>query len=190
PYASGGMEWPPAAYSPRTQMLYSHAKYSPSYTGTNNDPVNNIWCPTGINGTTKVTTCNTPGGLARLQGVAHGVYGAINTVTGKTAWTIPVLTTSPGSGMSVAGDLVFMGDNTGLFYAANAATGEILWVFDSFTMPGGGGAAASPAIYEIGGVEYVVYGFGNSTYNTSADAVVAFSLPSAKTAAAAKAKAK
>jgi PQQ-dependent dehydrogenase (methanol/ethanol family) len=186
PYASGGMEWPPAAYSPRTNMLYSHAKYSPSYTGTNNDPVNNIWCPTGINGTTHTTTCDSVPAPAKLIGVNHGVYGAINTLTGKTAWTIPVLTTSPGSGISVAGDLVFMGDNTGLLYAASAATGQILWVFDAFTMPGGGGAAASASIYFIGGVEYVVYGFGNSTYNTSADLVVAFALPTAITAAAAK----
>ena len=55
---------------------------------------------------------------------------------------------------------------------------------------GRGWRAASPAIYEIGGAEYVVYGFGNSAYNTSADVVVAFALPTAKTAAAAKAKAK
>ena len=95
-----------------------------------------------------------------------------------------MLTTSPGSGVSVAGDLVFMGDNTGLFYAANAATGEILWVFDAFTEEGGGGAAGSAAIYEINGVEYVVYGFGNSAYNPSADLVVAFALPSAIAAAA------
>ena len=30
PWAGGGMEWPPAAYSPRTHMFYSHASYSPS----------------------------------------------------------------------------------------------------------------------------------------------------------------
>ncbi len=29
PCAGGGMEWPPAAYSPRTNMIYSHARYSP-----------------------------------------------------------------------------------------------------------------------------------------------------------------
>ena len=127
------------------------------------------------------TDCNAGGGQGN---------GAINTVTGKTAWTIPILTTSPGSGMSVAGDLVFFGDTTGLFYGASAATGEILWVFDAFTVAGGGGAASSPAIYQIGGTEYVVYGFGNSTYNTSADAVIAFALPSSVTAAAAKARAK
>jgi outer membrane protein assembly factor BamB len=33
--------------------------------------------------------------------------------------------------MTVAGDLVFFGDSTGLFYAASAATGEILWVWDA-----------------------------------------------------------
>ena len=31
--ASGGMEWPPAAYSPRTHMIYSHASYSPGNVG-------------------------------------------------------------------------------------------------------------------------------------------------------------
>src|SRR6202042_3145405 len=96
------------------------------------------------------------------------------------------VTTAPDSGVSVAGDLVFMGDNTGLFYAASAATGEILWVFDAFTVPGAGGAAASAAVYETNGVEYVVYGFGGSAYNRSADAVIAFALPSAVAAAAGK----
>jgi outer membrane protein assembly factor BamB len=167
-------------------MLYSHAKYGPTYTGTLNDPAMNTFCPTGIDGTKKVATCASVPAPAPLLGVSHGVYGAINTLTGKTAWTIPVLTTSPGSGVSVAGDLVFFGDNTGLFYAANAATGEILWVFDAFTEEGGGGAAGSAAIYEVGGVEYVVYGFGNSAYNPSADLVVAFALPSAMKAAANK----
>jgi quinohemoprotein ethanol dehydrogenase len=162
PYAGGGMEWPPAAYSPRTHMLYSHAHYSPSNIGTN---------------------------PAKLLGVSHGAYGAINTLTGKVAWTIPVLTSAPSSGMTVAGDLVFMGDSTGLFYAASAATGEILWVFDAATVQSAGGAAASAAVYEINGVEYVVYGFGNAAY-LHGDAVIAFALPSATTATAAKARVK
>jgi glucose dehydrogenase len=187
PYGGGGMEWPPAAYSPRTNMLYSHAIYSPSNVGTNNDPVNNIFCPTGIDGTKKVATCDGVTG-ATLLGVHHGVYGAINTLTGKVAWTIPVLTTAPGSGMTVAGDLVFFGDSTGLFYGASAATGEILWVFDAWTEPNATGGNASAAIYEIGGVEYVVYGFGGEPSKSFAigDAVIAFALPSALAAAAKK----
>jgi quinohemoprotein ethanol dehydrogenase len=163
PYLIGGMEWPPAAYSPRTHMLYSHANYSPFARA--------------------VTTTGTRENGPTLLGVSHGVYGAVNTLTGKVAWTIPVLTSQPNSGVAVAGDLVFFGDSTGLFYAASAATGEILWVFDAFTVPGAGGAAASAAIYEINGVEYVVYGFGGATYNPSADAVIAFALPSSVVAA-------
>jgi outer membrane protein assembly factor BamB len=134
------------------------------------------------------------GGLQFLSapGVDHGVYGAVNTLTGKVAWTIPVTTTAPGSGVSVAGDLVFFGDGTGLFYAASAATGEILWVFDAATVPKAGGGNASAAIYEINGVEYVVYGFGGNPGSSFVlgDAVIAFALPSATAAAAAKAKAK
>jgi quinohemoprotein ethanol dehydrogenase len=172
PTGSGGMEWPPAAYSPRTNMIYSHAKYSPSIRAVS---------PTGP---------RIPG--PTLLGVKHGVYGAINTLTGKVAWTIPVLSTTPGSGMTVAGDLVFFGDSTGLFYAASAATGEILWVFDAWTVPHATGGNAAAAVYEINGVEYVVYGFGGEPGQSFelGDAVIAFALPSTTTAAAAKAKAK
>jgi len=124
--------------------------------------------------------------------VSHGVYGAVNPSTGRVAWTIPVTTTTPDSGMTVAGDLVFMGDSTGLFYGASAATGQILWVFDATTVPGGAGGNASAAVYEVNGVEYIVYGFGGEPGNSFdlGDAVIAFALPSATAAAAAKAKAK
>jgi quinohemoprotein ethanol dehydrogenase len=167
PWASGGMEWPPAAYSPRTNMVYSHARYSP--------------VDFGVSEAGKFSFAATPG-------VNHGVYGAVSLTTGKVAWTVPILTTAPGSGMTVAGDLVFFGDSTGLFYAASAATGEILWVFDASTVPYGAGANASAAIYEVDGVEYVVYGFGGEPGSSFVlgDAVVAFALPSATAAAAAK----
>jgi quinohemoprotein ethanol dehydrogenase len=193
PWASGGMEWPPAAYSPRTHMIYSHARYNPLNVGVTNaaaDPAN---CPplTKI-GSGGQQFCGFNFASASVPGVNHGVYGAVNTLTGQVGWTIPVLTSNPNSGVSVAGDLVFFGDSTGLFYAASAATGEILWVFDAMTVPNAGGATASAAIYEIKGVEYVVYGFGGNPGEsyTLGDAVIAFALPSATTAAAAKAKAK
>jgi quinohemoprotein ethanol dehydrogenase len=191
PFDSGGMEWPPAAYSPRTHMIYSHARYSPIDIGITNNATN-AECPTGQLGQTHVATCEDSFG-GSVRGVNHGVYGAVNTLTGTVAWTIPILTTTPDSGMTVAGDLVFFGDGTGIFYAASAATGEILWVFDATTVPNAGGATASAAIYEINGVEYVVYGFGGDPgfgSFTQGDAVIAFALPSATAAAAARAKAK
>jgi quinohemoprotein ethanol dehydrogenase len=172
PNGSAAMEWPPAAYSPRTGFYYSHAKYAPSIKALDAAGTRLTGPP--------------------LLGVNHGVYGAINTLTGKIAWTIPTLTTSPGSGVTVAGDLVFFGDSTGLFYAASAKTGQILWVFDAWTVPNATGGNASAAVYEANGVEYVVYGFGGEPGQSFAlgDAVVAFALPSAVTAAAAKARTK
>jgi outer membrane protein assembly factor BamB len=84
--------------------------------------------------------------------------------------------------------LVFFGDNTGLFYAASAATGQILWVFDAWTVPGGVGGNSGAAVYEVNGVEYVLYGFGGEPGQSFelGDAVVAFALPSALAAAAEK----
>ncbi len=184
PWATGGMENPPAAYSPRTNMVYSHARYAPYVVGITNDPTSPGCQPV-------VTALCGLNGIQQPPGVESGVYGAVNLTTGKVAWTVPLLTIAPDSGVTVAGDLVFFGDGAGLFYAASAATGEILWVFDAMTVPNAGGGNASAAIYEVNGVEYVVYGFGgNPGYSYDlGDAVIAFALPS-ELAAAAKAKAK
>jgi quinohemoprotein ethanol dehydrogenase len=189
PWASGGMEWPPAAYSPRTHMLYSHARYIPFNIGTT-DAASNYACPGGNIGVTHVADCDLIFGS--VPGVQHGVYGAVNLYRGQVGWTIPIETTAPGSGMTVAGDLVFFGDSTGLFYAASAATGQILWVFDAATVTNAGGANASAAVYETNGVEYIVYGFGGNPGSSFVlgDAVISFALPSAVAAAANKAKAK
>jgi hypothetical protein len=62
-------------------------------------------------------------------------------------------------------------------------------VFDAMTVPNAGGANASPAIYEINGVEYVVYGFGGNATEAPdilSDVVIAFALPSAVAAATEK----
>jgi quinohemoprotein ethanol dehydrogenase len=183
PSAGSGYEFPPPAYSPRTQMIYSHAVYGPSV-----EERANVDCPTVAG--PAIGGCGIVSGTASPLGVSHGVYGAINTATGKVAWSIPIIASIPNSGMAVGGDLVFFGDSDGIFYAANAATGEILWVFDALTVPGAGGASAAPAVYEIDGVEYVVNAFGGSPFFAPllGDAVIAFALPSSKTAAAAKAK--
>ena len=192
PWAGGGMEWPPAAYSPRTGMFYTHANYGAIDIGQNNSPATAGTCePIGAIGNGGQLFCGAVFGPG-LSGVPHGVYGAVSPTTGKVAWTIPTLTTTPDSGVTVAGDLVFFGDSTGLFYAVSAATGQILWVFDAWTVPGAKGGNASPAVYEANGVEYIVYGFGGEPGNSYAlgDAVISFALPSAVTAAAAKARAK
>jgi quinohemoprotein ethanol dehydrogenase len=188
PNLDAGYEWYSAAYSPRTQMIYSHAIYTPSMVSVDND-FTMATCQELY--TLYYNGCGAIGGLfamTALQGgiVAHGVYGAINTLTGKVAWSIPILTTTPSSGMTVAGDLVFFGDATGLFYAASAATGEILWVSDTVTVPGAGGAdSTGPIAYEVGGAEYVAMEFGGGKF-VQGNALIAYAIPAAVAAAKAK----
>ena len=171
PIFDGGMEWPPAAYSPRTHFVYSHSRYAPADIGITDNPAGDANCP--FSPTCTFEFLPIPGN------VNHGVYGAVDTRTGKVAWRIPVVTTAPDSGVGVAGDLVFFGDSTGLFHAVDAKTGEILWTFDSTTVPNAGGANGSPAIYVVNGREYVVYGFGGNPGESPllGDAVIAFALP-------------
>ena len=172
PWADG-VEWPPAAYSPRTHYLYSHSRYQPLNVGITNDPVNDALCPLGP--CTFTGTFDVPGQDA------HGVYGAIDTRTGKVAWKDEMTPgINPDSGIGVAGDLVFFGEAHGLFHAADARTGQILWTFDATTVPNAGGATASPAIYVVNGKEYVAYGFGGEPGEgpgVLGDVVIAFALP-------------
>jgi quinohemoprotein ethanol dehydrogenase len=188
-----GYEWFSAAYSPRTNMIYSHAIYHASVFQVENipDSPNCVGIQTGVYYQCGITSNQYSGNL----GVDSGVYGAINTLTGKVAWSIPILTSTPSSGMTVAGDLVFFADATGLVYAASASTGEILWVFDAMTVPGASGAdSTGPAVYEVGGVEYVAIEMASysldlptgGAYGPTGNALLAFALPSAVAAAADK----
>jgi len=188
-----GYEWYSTAYSPRTHMIYSPALYLPTMVSVDND-FTSANCQALY--TLFYNGCGANGGLFAIiaqagSGVSHGVYGAINTLTGKVAWSVPVLTSAPSSGMTVAGDLVFFGDASGLFYGASAATGEILWVSDVLTVPGAGSPhSTGPAVYEVGGVEYVAMEFGGGSF-VQGNALIAYALPSATTkAAAAKARVK
>jgi quinohemoprotein ethanol dehydrogenase len=185
-----GYEWYSAAYSPRTNMIYSHAINHPSVFQVENVPTsaNCVGIQTSVYYQCGITSNQYSGTL----GVDSGVYGAINTLTGKVAWSIPILTSTPSSGMTVAGDLVFFGDASGLVYGVSASTGEILWVFDALTVPGASGAdSTGPAVYEVGGVEYVAiemagYSLDLPTggpYGPTGNALLVFSLPPAVVAA-------
>jgi alcohol dehydrogenase (cytochrome c) len=168
PATDGGQEWPPDAYSPRTKFLYQDARYLPQVFQTN---------PTNTSGGTLPgwgsTTDDVPGITP------YGIYGALDTTTGKIAWQIPVQYPA-GSGWAVAGDLAFFGESQGLFHAVNAATGQMLWTFNALTIPGAGGATAAPVAYMVDGREYIANGFGGNPgepYSPLGDAIIAFSLP-------------
>ena len=171
PGYESGPEWGAAAYSPRTGYAYIPAGgYEPWLFHAMRPQVNSL-------GSTAVG--------AKVPGIAtYGLFDAMDTTTGKIAWRIKVPNKTV-TGVAVAGDLVFWGQDNGQFDATDARTGKTLWTFQS-SMPGVGGANGSPAVYRVEGRAYVVMAFGgnlreradapNKT-SSPGDALIAFALP-------------
>lgn len=168
PGSEGGLEWPPLAYSPRTQFVYYGTRYVPQVYQT---------APGNTGGTLPgwgSTTDDVPG----IQ--EFGVYGAVNAQTGKIAWQMKVANPAD-SGMLVAGDLVFFGETQGVLRAVNAATGKVLWTFAISEVQGAGSPTAAPVAYQVNGREFIANAFGGNPNegdtNIKGDALIAFSLP-------------
>lgn len=168
PGSEGGLEWPPMAYSPRTRFVYYGTRYVPQVYQT---------APGNVGGTLPgwgSTTDDVPGIKE------FGVYGAIDTTTGKIAWKMRV-TDPADSGMLVAGDLVFFGETSGKFHAVNAASGQVLWTFNTASVKGAGSPTGGPIAYLANGGEFVANAFGGNPNEGSdsipGDAVIAFAVP-------------
>lgn len=117
-----------------------------------------------------------------------GTLNAIDLTTGKIAWKVPLGeyaelkakglpatgTENYGGPVVTAGGVVFIAaSRDGKFRAFHKATGRLLW---ETTLPAPG--FATPAVYRIGGKQFVVIACGGGKLGTpSGDAYVAFALP-------------
>jgi alcohol dehydrogenase (cytochrome c) len=146
----GGKNWPPAAFNPKTRLLYI--------------PANENLCSTMIGReVTYVPGRSYSGAISTLYlypGAKHiGEVQAWNVDTGKRAWTHtfaksanwgPILTTD--------GGLVFSGGtNDRMFRAFDAKNGKVLW-----EAPTNSGIIGVPMSYSVDGRQYVAVqsGFG------------------------------
>jgi glucose dehydrogenase len=106
--------------------------------------------------------------------VQDGRFVAIDTQTGKIAWT--VMTDQPlmGGALVTAGNVAFMGEGNGAFDAFDATTGKKLWSYNL-----GAGVNAPPVTYRVGGVQYVAVAAGGNFQldYPLGDAVAIFRLP-------------
>ncbi len=176
PGTEAGCEWPPGAFSPRTNYVYYGVRYEPTGFKGEKGPIKNP-------GNTKKDAGSAF--VRPLPGIHYwGYFGATDTTTGKTAWRTK-LKQAPLTGPVVAGDLVFYGETDGKFHAADAKTGKNLWTFNvPKRIKNAGGSDGAFSVYEVNSREYVIGVFGGSAMERHlnqkspvGDAVVAFALP-------------
>ena len=142
----GGKDWPPAAYSPRTKMLYIPANENlcGSLSGKQMDYVpGQLFLGAGLEDI----------GLSLQPGATHvGELQAWDLATGKRAWTHPFEKSQLwGPVLTTGGDLVFMGGtNDRAFRAFDAKTGKVMWEQKTNS-----GVTGVPVSYEVDGVQYI-----------------------------------
>ncbi len=144
PGSHGGKTWPPAAFSPKTRMIYI--------------PADNNMCSSNMGVKVEYRAGKGFVGIGNshpftVPGADHfGEVQAWNVDTGQRVWTHSYAK-SPnwGSMLATAGGLVFSGGTTDRkFHAFDAATGKLLWEF-----PTNSGILAPPTSFLIDGKQYI-----------------------------------
>jgi PQQ-dependent dehydrogenase (methanol/ethanol family) len=163
PGANGGAEWSPPAYSPLTKYVYVLAM----------DQLMTF---------TTQPASSTKGALrlgsaftnVSKHGLQDGRLVAIDTETGKIAWTKTTAQPLVGGALATGGNLVFMGEGDGDFDAFDAKSGDELWHYNL-----GAGVNAPPITYRVAGQQYVAVAAGGNFQMTYplGDAVAIFRLP-------------
>jgi alcohol dehydrogenase (cytochrome c) len=153
PRWTGGKNWFPMAFNPRTEKLYFPVKHETSIYQINKE------IPAYKAGERYVGVENTT--KDRTPGEAWGYYSAFDPLTAKTKWSMPQVEFPMWSGSLVtAGGLVFSGKLTGEFIAMDEDSGKTLWQFQT-----GSGVTSQPITYTYKGRQYVTVlsGLGGGT---------------------------
>ena len=146
----GGKNWPPAAFNPKTRLLYI--------------PANENLCSTMIGREVEYIPGRSYTGatttLYAVPGAKHiGEVQAWNVDTGKRVWTHTFARSANwGPMLTTAGKLVFSGGtNDRMFRAFDAKSGKVLW-----ETPTNSGIIGVPMSYSVNGRQYVAVqsGFG------------------------------
>jgi alcohol dehydrogenase (cytochrome c) len=139
----GGKNWPPAAFDPRTRLLYIPANENLCSTIVGRE----IDYKPGVPFTGAVST------LFIAPGADHiGEVQAWNVDTGKRVWTHKYARSANwGPMLATGGGLVFSGGtNDRMFHAFDAASGRLLWEF-----PTNSGIIGQPSSFMVDGRQYV-----------------------------------
>jgi alcohol dehydrogenase (cytochrome c) len=143
PHISGGTNWYPSSFDPRTKLAYVNTtdygmKYKP-------DPIDEIrnLKPGDPHRAVKLSPIFNTDGI-------RGHLRAIDPMTGQSKWSIPFKSPNWAGTLVTAGGLVFTGELTGEFIAVDSDAGKILWQFQTPS-----GIIGQPVTWEHNGKQYV-----------------------------------
>jgi alcohol dehydrogenase (cytochrome c) len=144
----GGVNWQPVSYNEKTKMIYVCS----SVTWVGFEAANTPYAGPGKNYT----------GAAGSAGVAWpegtGTFTAIDATSGRVVWQKRFPQPCYAGTATTAGNIVFVGRNTGELQAYNATTGDQLWSFQT-----GAGANNTSTIFQQNGKEYVAFLSGGNS---------------------------
>ncbi len=144
----GGVNWQPVSYNENTKMIYVCS----SVTWVGFEAANTPYPGPGKSYT----------GAAGSAGVAWpegtGTFTAIDATSGKVVWQKRFSEPCYAGTATTAGNIVFVGRNTGELEAYNATTGGRLWSFQT-----GAGANNTATIFQQNGKEYVAFLSGGNS---------------------------
>ncbi len=162
PGANGGSEWSPAAYSPRTRLVYVLGLHQPMHYITKTSPLEKgkLWLGSAF--------------VAIPGEEQWGTFTAIDTDTGKITWQAKTEQPMIGGALATAGGLVFAGEANGLFKAYDDATGQVKWEFQA-----GAGVNAAPVTFEVDGEQFIAVAAGGNFQIKApyGDSLLVFGLP-------------
>jgi alcohol dehydrogenase (cytochrome c) len=152
PSYRGGKNWPPMAFNPNTGLLY----------GTTIHQSMEYWFEPKVE--FKQGTRYTGNGFKFIDGgpgVPLGHFEAIDPLTGKAKWRVPLNDFTQWAGtFSTAGGLLFTGKRTGELIAVDDATGKTVWQFKTSSA-----IHSVPITYTHKGKQYVtvINGLGGNS---------------------------
>ncbi len=145
----GGKDWPPAAYNPKTNLIYI-----PAHDNLCSFMVGEAKIAPYAAGKRYVGTVASKTRLFPREGAKYiGEVQAWDMNTGKKVWSYPYpnMDINWGPVMTTAGGLVFAGGSEDRkFRALDARSGKLLWEFVTNS-----GVTAMPASYMVDGVQYI-----------------------------------
>lgn len=163
PGGAGGANWSPVALDPRTGLAYVAAMHWPMRYTVKEIPAK------GDKPAVRYTS------LEPAETERWGLLSSIDTQAGgKIRWQVRTDEPLVGGVLATAGNVLFMGEGSGMFNAYDSRTGKLLWQFDC-----GAGVNAPPVTYRVDGRQYVaVAAGGNQLFGfKQGDLIQVFALP-------------